>query len=363
MWNPTRTLSSICITTLLLPAATLALDFGGPINEDTNWSASDSPVTLTDDVRISEGATLTITVGAEVRLNGHVISTHWPGFPVGYLQANGAVFSGSAGLTENIFHKPDDTIEYCSFIGVRVLLNASGGTLRNCSFSTSYYGIMVQGEWTIRNCEFENCAVGIWQQLNYRVSVRNCNFVGGDEGFHFLALQGYPPIDIRYCNFLGVASGVTVDGSPEFEFIDASQNFWGDASGPTHPDNPGGIGAPVDAGVAYVPWLTESASPTSAVPNGLAAGGATLRQNNPNPFNPLTAIAFELAQANFVKLAVYSLSGRRVATLVEGPCGKGPHTAVWDGCDATGQDVASGTYCYRLDVGGVSTTKTMVLVR
>jgi hypothetical protein len=266
-------------------------------------------------------------------------------------------------LTENIFHKPDDAVEFCSFIGVRLLLNANGGTLQNCYFSTSYYGIMVQGEWTIRNCEFENCAVGIWQQLNKRVSVRNCNFVGGDEGFHFLALHGYPEIDIRYCNFLGVLSGVTVDGSPEADFIDATQNFWGHTSGPTHPDNPGGTGARADVGVMFEPWLTESASPTSAVPHGLAAMGATLQQNSPNPFNPTTSIAFDLARASKVKLVVYSLAGQEVATLIDESLGVGRHDVTWNGRDAAGREVASGSYFYCLDIGGLSATKRMVLVK
>jgi len=37
--------------------------------------------------------------------------------------------------------------------------------------------------------------------------------------------------------------------------IDAQENWWGDASGPTHDDNPGGIGDTVSDSVDYDPWL------------------------------------------------------------------------------------------------------------
>ena len=363
MRNPTRILISICTTILLHPAASLAIDFGGPIEEDRTWFASDSPVNLTDDVRISAGATLTIESGVDVHLNGHVISTHWSGYPVGYLMASDVWFHGSGGANENLFIKPDDLIDFSKFYGVRVLLNANGGTLQNCYFNTSFYGIMVQGEWTITNCQFVDCDVGIWAQLNIPFTVRNCSFEGGEEGLHYLELQGFPAIDIHHCNFLSVLSGITVDGSSASDFIDATYNFWGDASGPTHINNPGGTGALVGDGVLYEPWRLENATPLSGVRDGLPTSGVTLQQNSPNPFNPVTKIAFDLTQARDVKLAVYSLSGRQVAILVDEFLDSGRHDVIWRGRDDVAQEVASGTYFYRLEVGGYAETKRMVLVK
>ena len=43
-----------------------------------------------------------------------------------------------------------------------------------------------------------------------------------------------------------------------------------------------------------------------------------LSQNYPNPFNPSTAIEFNIATEGFVSLNVYDVTGRVVATLVEG---------------------------------------------
>jgi hypothetical protein len=63
--------------------------------------------------------------------------------------------------------------------------------------------------------------------------------------------------------------------------------------------------------------------------------------NHPNPFNPKTTISFALPTAQPVKLAVYSLDGRRIATLLDEPRGAGTHEVTWMGLDDAGQPVAS----------------------
>jgi hypothetical protein len=73
-----------------------------------------------------------------------------------------------------------------------------------------------------------------------------------------------------------------------------------------------------------------------------------LMPNAPNPFNPQTVIAFELAEAGPVQLAVYDLGGRLIRELTDGHQSAGIHRVVWDGRDRAGEPVASGTYVYRL---------------
>jgi WD40 repeat protein len=91
---------------------------------------------------------------------------------------------------------------------------------------------------------------------------------------------------------------------------------------------------------------------------------STLFQNYPNPFNPETVIRYVLPKAEEVVLVVYDVMGRRVWTLMEGQQGKGVHTVMWEGKDEEGQQVASGIYVYRLQVGGeVVQTRRMVLIR
>jgi hypothetical protein len=91
-----------------------------------------------------------------------------------------------------------------------------------------------------------------------------------------------------------------------------------------------------------------------------------LEQNYPNPFNPSTAIRFQLSAVSDVKLRVFDLLGREVATLVEGKMDAGAHTAVWN---AVG--FASGVYFCRLNTrpltegAGVEAveTKAMMMVK
>lgn len=83
-----------------------------------------------------------------------------------------------------------------------------------------------------------------------------------------------------------------------------------------------------------------------------------LRQNYPNPFNPVTAITFSIPEAGSVTLKVYNLLGGEVATLVNGRLGAGLHAIQWDA-----SNVASGRYLYKLNAGGFTQTRAMVLLR
>jgi hypothetical protein len=62
---------------------------------------------------------------------------------------------------------------------------------------------------------------------------------------------------------------------------------------------------------------------------------------------------------------ITNLTGQAMRTLVQGVYQRGGYSVVWDGLDAAGQEVASGVYLYRLEVGGrrIVETKRMALVR
>ena len=55
--------------------------------------------------------------------------------------------------------------------------------------------------------------------------------------------------------------------------------------------------------------------------------------NAPNPFNPQTTIAFDLARAQSVRLEVFDLRGRLVRRLQDGVLAAGRHEVRWDGRD------------------------------
>ena len=88
-----------------------------------------------------------------------------------------------------------------------------------------------------------------------------------------------------------------------------------------------------------------------------------LLQNMPNPFNPSTAIGYQLPESGFVRLAIYNLIGQEVRVLVNEQRSAGSFTAAWDGTDALGRRVASGIYLYRIQAGSFSATKRMLLLK
>jgi hypothetical protein len=89
-----------------------------------------------------------------------------------------------------------------------------------------------------------------------------------------------------------------------------------------------------------------------------------LRGNYPNPFNPVTRIAFDLPEPARVDLRVYNAAGRVVRTLLRSEqVNAGPREEVWDGRDDDGNALASGVYFCKLDVGGVTLAGKMVLLK
>jgi beta-glucanase (GH16 family) len=102
---------------------------------------------------------------------------------------------------------------------------------------------------------------------------------------------------------------------------------------------------------------------TDALP-GIRESGFTLHPCYPNPFNPVTTIGYDLQSPAIVSLAVFDVAGRLVQTLVDAEAtATGHHRVVWNGLNRTGRAVAAGVYFYRLDVGGHSETRRMILVK
>ncbi len=101
-----------------------------------------------------------------------------------------------------------------------------------------------------------------------------------------------------------------------------------------------------------------SAMAISAVP-----AEFSLQGNYPNPFNPVTTIRFGLPEAAHAKLVIYSITGAKVATLVDGYLSEGYHEAQWNGVNQAGARVASGIYIYELTSGEKRFIKKMLLAK
>ena len=83
-----------------------------------------------------------------------------------------------------------------------------------------------------------------------------------------------------------------------------------------------------------------------------------LTDNYPNPFNPITTIAYSLPRSGDVTLIIYNLLGEEVARLVDGFQQAGEYQTEWNA-----SNVSSGIYFYRLQVGDFTETKKMVLLK
>jgi hypothetical protein len=89
----------------------------------------------------------------------------------------------------------------------------------------------------------------------------------------------------------------------------------------------------------------------------------TLRNNYPNPFNPSTTIGFYTPTAQKIEVQVFNALGQKIATIANRQFTSGEHQVVWNGQDAYGKAVASGTYFYRVTLQGQSHVRKMLLIK
>jgi hypothetical protein len=88
-----------------------------------------------------------------------------------------------------------------------------------------------------------------------------------------------------------------------------------------------------------------------------------LSQNFPNPFNPETTIAYQLARSTMVEVSVFNSLGQQVMELVNKEQLAGSYSVIWDGVGSDGTPLASGVYFYRLRTESGEHTKKMLLLK
>jgi len=88
-----------------------------------------------------------------------------------------------------------------------------------------------------------------------------------------------------------------------------------------------------------------------------------LKSNYPNPFNPSTTIAFDIAREGQVHIEIYNIKGQRVKTVVNEVMSVGRYSVVWNGDDAYGRSVGSGVYFYRMTTGEYRSVRKMLMLK
>jgi hypothetical protein len=135
--------------------------------------------------------------------------------------------------------------------------------------------------------------------------------------------------------------------------------------GITSPNNDGNIIAnnvqttvyrytlPASMKLNYTPLVTSFITQKT-----LAPSAVRLEQNYPNPFNPATIIRYELPSSSHVRLNVYDMLGRDIATLVNETQTPGIHSITWNAATQS-----SGVYFLQLQTNTMCLTKKALLLK
>lgn len=170
------------------------------------------------------------------------------------------------------------------------------------------------------------------------------------KGNIWIGTQGYGVIKkegsywVKYDSF---RSGLIQD-EVEGVLIDRKQNKWFGSS-----DYGGGVSVFNESGITSIEKLPK-----------MAPAKFGLSQNFPNPFNPTTTIRYYLPFKSKVRLDIFDLLGRKVATITETQADLGFYETKWNA------NVPAGIYCYRLEAVAVDDpnkrfvdVKKMILVK
>ncbi len=150
-------------------------------------------------------------------------------------------------------------------------------------------------------------------------------------------------------------------------FVPSAASYIGSSATASFTDNAGGPAdyyriAAVDVSGASSGWSV-AVQPTGSTDVPPIPVRFALHAPVPNPFNPTTALQFDLPIQSFVVLDVYDAHGRHVRRLTQGTRDAGQHRVFWDGRDESGTSVGSGNYFARIVSGRSIATQKLTLVR
>lgn len=109
--------------------------------------------------------------------------------------------------------------------------------------------------------------------------------------------------------------------------------------------------------------VRQNANSTGQPVSTVGAVGEPVGQNFPNPFMQSTRIDYRVPANGDVTVEVIDVTGRQVRELFSGNQVTGDYSVTWDGEDASGQAMPSGTYFYRVSAGGSVEARKMMLQR
>jgi subtilisin family serine protease len=150
------------------------------------------------------------------------------------------------------------------------------------------------------------------------------------------------------------AAALVLEARPNASNIMLMNALRGTATNHANPDRTYGWGV-IDALAAR-----------NAIPTGVATTPDLARASlvaYPNPFNPVTTINYDVAEAGRVTIVAYDAAGRRVATLVDDVQSAGPHSFAWNALDDHGASLTSGVYMLSLTGHHSHVSRKVVLLK
>ena len=210
---------------------------------------------------------------------------------------------------------------------------------------------------TIKHCTInDNDGDGVHCDDGSRPTLTYC-YIMNNSGNGVTSRLGSEP-NLRHCAIesnQGFAAQCEDGASP----ITALDCWWGDATGPYHPTaNPNGLGGEVGDCVMFEPWSTIVGVTSESAPP-----ATVLQSVFPNPFNPRTNISYTLDRAARIEVGVYDLGGGLVSVLTDRTYEPGRHSVVWNGRNAQGRAMPSGTYIVRVETEERVQARKVMLVR
>lgn len=166
--------------------------------------------------------------------------------------------------------------------------------------------------------------------------------------------------------FLGIASREVGASETEYAYypgieVRDSSSMWVTLASP---QKPGALSVDFDGdGQADSLYYVDGHVTEVPVGSGGSGLGVFLRVGvAPNPFTSRTLLAFDLPVACRAKLAIFDVSGRRVATVVDQEFQAGSHVATWTAAEERDR-AGAGVYFARLVTPLGTTTRTLIRLR
>jgi hypothetical protein len=119
----------------------------------------------------------------------------------------------------------------------------------------------------------------------------------------------------------------------------------------------------IKTALAVIQSMNENENRSGIAADHSDLSGYRLNPNSPNPFNPDTQISYIIPEPCEVVLAVYSILGKRIRTVVNRHMAAGIHSVTWDGCDDLGHPAPAGIYLCRFTAGRFQESMRMMLMK